>query len=215
MLASVKSLYDKATDPSRIELLLKIDDDDEESLARVGEIEKITPNYRVICSPQKEGYASLHEFVNELCSIAKGKFMLLWNDDAIMFNRHWDDAVELYEGKTCVIQMDNNHYPFIFPIISRDVYEILGHFSLNCHNDTWIHEVAEAAGIEINESEIYARHERPDVTGNPDFDDEVFQEGWGKGDDYRNTHAVYYSDEMKELRRQDSEKLLNYLQMKV
>ena len=42
MLKSVKSLYDKATFPENIELLLWFDDDDLESISRIKEVEKIT-----------------------------------------------------------------------------------------------------------------------------------------------------------------------------
>ena len=57
MLKSVKSLIDKATDPTQIEVLLKIDTNDQDTYtSRYEELHKITPNCKVLISPQKNGY---------------------------------------------------------------------------------------------------------------------------------------------------------------
>ena len=231
MLKSVKSLYDKATFPEKIELLLWFDDDDLESISRIKEVEKITTNYQFIIGDRELGYSSLHKFVNALCKISTGRYLLLWNDDALMMNSSWDEVLTLYDDETVCIQMDNNHYPYIFPIISRDIYEVLGHFSLNAHNDTWIHDVCHKSGIEICESEIYAIHDRYDVTGNND--DEIFRAGgglhyedkYGKGADWgsimttemameRESSKEYYSEPIQQLILEDIVKLKNYLKEK-
>jgi hypothetical protein len=233
MLKSVKSLYDKATFPEKIELLLWFDDDDLESISRIKEVEKITLNYQLLIGPRNKGYASLHEFINSLCKVSTGNYLLLWNDDALMMNSGWDEELTLYDGETICIQMDNNSFPYIFPIISRDIYEVLGHFSLSPYNDTWIHDVCSPCGIEICDTDIYAIHDRPTDTGNND--DETFREGieamgYPTSDEFgrlsvekireayenqpcslRNT---YYSDETQRLVEKDILKLKKYLKEK-
>jgi len=219
MLKSVASLYDKAKFPEKIELLLWLDDDDEESISRIKEIEKITTNYQYLIGDREFGYSSLHKFINSLCKISTGRYLLLWNDDAVMMNYNWDEVLTLYDGETVCIQMDNNHFPYIFPIISKDIYEVLGHFSLNAHNDTWIHDVCSPLGIEIIEDEIYAMHDRADVTGNNN--DETYKESMNSG---RFTHTIqtegedtastYYSDEVQKLVNEDIIKLKKYLDSK-
>lgn len=219
MLKSVASLYDKAKFPEKIELLLWLDDDDEESISRIKEIEKITTNYQYLIGDREFGYSSLHKFINSLCKISTGRYLLLWNDDAVMMNYNWDEVLTLYDGETVCIQMDNNHFPYIFPIISKDIYEVLGHFSLNAHNDTWIHDVCSPLGIEIIEDEIYAMHDRADVTGNNN--DETYKEGMNSGRFINtiqtfglNTSAIYYSDEVQKLVKKDIIKLKKYLDSK-
>ncbi len=215
LLKSVKSLYDKAGNPELIELLLRFDEDDLDSIARIKEIDEITTNYQYIIGERYEGYFSLDKFVNELCEISQGDFFLLWNDDALMMNYNWDGVISLYESETVCLQMDNNHFPYIFPIISRDIYEALGYFSgFPC--DTWIHDVCSPLGIEIIEDEIYAIHDRADVTGNND--DETYKESMNSG---RFTHTIqtegedtastYYSDEVQKLVKEDIIKLKKYL----
>jgi|TARA_A100000164_G_scaffold300134_1_gene274920 hypothetical protein len=218
LLKSVKSLYDKAENPELIELLLRFDEDDLDSIARIKEIDEITTNYQYIIGERYEGYFSLDKFVNELCEISQGDFFLLWNDDALMMNYNWDGVISLYESETVCLQMDNNHFPYIFPIISRDIYEALGYFSgFPC--DTWIHDVCSPLGIEIIEDEIYAIHDRADVTGNND--DETYKESMNSG---RFTHTIqtegedtastYYSAEVQKLVKEDIIKLKKYLDSK-
>ena len=220
LLKSVKSLYDKAGNPESIELLLRFDEDDLESITRIKEIDEITTNYQYIIGQRYGGYFSLDKFVNELCKISQGDFLLLWNDDALMMNYNWDGVISLYEGETVCLQMDNNHFPYIFPIISRDIYEALGYFSgFPC--DTWIHDVCNPLGIEILENEIYAIHDRADISGNND--DEVYHESMNSGrlegnrleipyDDIIDTAKEYYSEPTQRLVKEDIQKLKKYLE---
>ncbi len=219
LLKSVVSLYNKASNPNSIQLLLRFDEDDLDSIQRISELDNITTNYKYIIGERYEGYFSLDKFVNELCEISDGKFLLLWNDDALMMNYNWEEVISLYEGETTCIQIDNNHFPYIFPIISRDIYEVLGHFSLHTCCDTWIHDVCSPLSIEIIEDEIYAIHDRADVTGNNN--DETYKESMNSG---RFTHTIqtegedtastYYSDEVQKIVREDIIKLKKYLDSK-
>ena len=100
LLKSVKSLYDRATQQEHIELLLRFDEDDVESIRRVSELDNITKNYKYVIGDRLDGYYSLDVFVRELCEISTGEFLLLWNDDALMMSSGWDDYVSLYLGET-------------------------------------------------------------------------------------------------------------------
>ena len=54
MIKSIISLYENANDPSRIELLLKLDDDNyKEYIDRIDEIYKITQNVKIVISVSK------------------------------------------------------------------------------------------------------------------------------------------------------------------
>jgi hypothetical protein len=219
MIESITSLYNKAHDPTRIELLLKLDDDNyEEYINRVDEIYKITPNVKIVISNRRNGYDSLHLFLNELAGVSEGEFLFVWNDDAKMISENWDVYVAEHCGKLCVLQIDNNHFShpelsehgaFIFPIIHRKYYEILNHISLNPHSDTWVHFVASFCDIEINEFRIFAYHDRADLTGNND--DEVYGEGLGRPDGYVSGHSLLHTQEQADLRSRDANKIFAYL----
>ena len=222
LLKSVKSLYDKATQQEHIELLLRFDEDDVESIRRVSELDNITKNYKYVIGDRLDGYYSLDVFVRELCEISTGEFLLLWNDDALMMSSGWDDYVSLYLGETCCIQMGNNHFPYIFPIISRDIFEVLGHFG-GFPSDSWIHDVCKPLGVEIIEESIYAIHDRADVTGNNN--DETYVESMNSGrlagnrllvdtTQIKDTAKEYYAEETQKLVKQDIEKLKAYLEYK-
>jgi hypothetical protein len=210
MLKSVKSLIDRASDPSQIEVLLKIDTNDQDTYtSRYEELQSITPNCKVLISPQKNGYQDLHLAVNDLCALSTGEFLLLWNDDATMETQGWDRYVAEHSNQLCVIQMNNNHFPDIFPLVHRKIYELLNHFSLNPHNDTWIHYVAQVAGIERQDFRIYAYHDRADVTGNND--DAIYQEGFGSQAGYLPSHQRFFSPDEQLLREQDVAQIKTYL----
>lgn len=219
MLKAVKSLIEKASDPSRIEVLLKIDTDDQRTYtSRCSELERVTPNYKILISPRQRGYADLHTHVNELCGIAEGEYLFLWNDDATMQTEHWDEYVAehsqgVFGNPICVIQIDNTDgWKYGFPLVHRKVYEIVGHFSLNAHNDTWIHEVATAAGIERKEQRILSFHDRYDITANPEMQDKTYTDVWNpETGGYGKTHDLFHTLEEKALRQEDATKISAYL----
>jgi len=219
MIKSITSLYNNAKDPSRIELLLKLDDDNyEEYTGRMGEIYQITKNVKIVISNRREGYDSLHLFLNELAGVSEGEFLFVWNDDATMTTEGWDEYIAEYSGQLCVLQIDNNHFSYselsehgvyIFPIIHRKYYEILNHISLNPHSDTWVHYVATFCDIEINEFRICAFHDRADLTGNND--DEVYKGGLGRPESYIPGHYLLHTQEQADLRSRDANKIFEYL----
>jgi hypothetical protein len=219
MLKAVKSLIEKADDPSRIEVLLKIDTDDQRTYtSRCSELEQLTPNYKILISPRQRGYADLHTHVNDLCAVAEGEYLFLWNDDATMQTEHWDEYVAQHSrgdfgDPVCVIQIDNSDaWKYGFPLVHRKVYEILGHFSLNAQNDTWMHTVATHAGIERREERILSFHDRYDLTQNPSMQDSTYTDVWNpETGGYQKSHELFQSPSEQALRIEDVAKLSTYL----
>ena len=140
MLKSVSSIIKNARHPEQVQILLKIDNDDKDTyMDCYPELEKLTSHYKVLYSPRGLGY---------------GEYLFLWNDDAKLVTPNWDEIINEYrEGlhgsPMAVIQIDDKHgWKFGFPFVHREIYNAMGHFSLNAHNDTWMHYVAHDAGIE-------------------------------------------------------------------
>jgi hypothetical protein len=192
LISSMNLLIDNAVKPEELEFLIKFDTDDIKSIAEFlsNDICKII-DYKVLITDRKGGYADLYIDINDLCRMATGEFLMLYNDDAFMTTPRWDDHVRKHSGKFCVLwPHSGNRIHNCFPIVHRKYFEILGHFSLQTHNDTWVEEVSRKAGIEIDTPEIFIRHIKN-----------------------RNYRQLYRTDEfyqMEDLRKKDVETIKQY-----
>lgn len=199
---SLDSLFSKATHPEKIEVMIGYDNDDVETANQIKEYYKGKENIKFYEYP-RFGYKYLNKYVNDLSSKATGDWLFLWNDDAIMTTYNWDDIVYEYNDMFCCIcPMSNIGYTGLFPIIPKKWVELTGHFSLNCSNDTWVEDIARILEIYVNEYRIYIMHDREDLTGNNNdstYIERVYDSEY------------YYSDEQKDARKNDANKILAYL----
>jgi len=162
---SVRSLLDRLAG-SEIEFLLGLDEDDQETTERL----KVRPvPFSTIWITPRLGYRNLHVYVNQLSARATGDWLFLWNDDALMETEAWDDEVARFEGELVVVNPQSNHGNHqlgncIFPIVPKRMFDLLGHFSLSNHNDTYVEYIANYLGIR-RDVPIYVNHDRADFTG--------------------------------------------------
>lgn len=179
LLKSIKTLVDKASDPTRIELLIGIDEDDEETKEF---LQKDVADYLkekgVECRAsifKPLGYTKLHTYVNTLASSAHGEWFFFWNDDGLMVTEGWDNVIESYNGQFKLLAPKDNHdgHPYaIFPIVPRDWFMLMEHLSMNAQNDTWLSHIAYMLDI-FERIDVEFVHDRADITGNNN--DETFQ----------------------------------------
>ncbi|MHB1218454.1 MAG: hypothetical protein ACYC1L_09700 [Alphaproteobacteria bacterium] len=90
-----------AADPSRIEVLVKIDDEDEAMQAFVAaQAGRWRFSFRHISTPRGEGYFGLWSAYNDLLKICHpdAYFVSLINDEVLFQTPHWDDALLRYKG---------------------------------------------------------------------------------------------------------------------
>jgi len=161
LLKAIGSIINTASNTQRIEILIRLDEDDVMSLSRLEEL----PKDKIIIKTfigEKYGYEFLHKYVNELCLQANGEFFAWFNDDCVIKSKGWDDIISKYKGQ--IVSFYPNHKGTgsgnIFPIIPRKVFEILGHFSLSQQVDTWQFVVCNKSGIEIKRDDIVFVHNR-------------------------------------------------------
>lgn len=176
---SLESLINTASDPSRVELLLGIDDDDEGVKEYIqNEIAPFLKEQLVECRAQifkPLGYENLHTYVNTLAGAATGEWIFFWNDDGVMLTENWDDVIESYNGQFKLLAPRDNHngHPYaIFPILPMDWFKLMDHLSLNAQNDAWLSHIAYMLDI-FERIDVEFLHDRADITGNND--DETFQ----------------------------------------
>lgn len=176
---SLESLISTATNSSRIELLLGIDEDDVSTKEYIqNEIAPILRDAGIDCRAnvfKPLGYENLHVYVNTLAASATGDWMFFWNDDGIMVTQGWDDVINSYTGQFKLLAPRDNHdgHPYaIFPIVPKDWFMLMGHLSQNAQNDAWLSHIAYMLDI-FQRIDVEFIHDRADITGNND--DETFQ----------------------------------------
>lgn len=174
LMKSIKSLIDLADNASELQILIGIDKDDEKTIG--GLPDELIPylnqnrvSYAAVGYDRK-GYARLHEYYNDLAAYCQAKWIMVWNDDAVMKTPGWDSKIKARNGKFCVLAFDtHNHHPYsIFPVVPRDWYALVGCLSNHQMVDSVISQMAYHLDV-MEYTDIQVDHERFDFTGeNPD-----------------------------------------------
>jgi len=141
---SLRSLKDNARldFKQKIEIIIKLDEDDVATQNWV--IQNNAELWTTLLpGPRGRGYADLHVYYNDMCRLARGEFLFLWNDDAEMLTPGWDLEINRQlDGKPCYLQSEvsdiRGRDAFLFPIVHRSWYDSCGHFSMSPHNDTYV-----------------------------------------------------------------------------
>lgn|SRR3990167_1641390 len=161
LLAAIDSAVSLAADYQNIEFLLKIDDDDEPTIAAVEGLYRAFPalNIKWVISPRGAAYHDMHHWINDLASRATGDWLFLFNDDARFKTEGWDATLSIMGTKypwvgisdVCLLVAPTIDRPFAqeFFFLRRKTVEILGHLSLSPHNDNWIHTVMNFVGTKL------------------------------------------------------------------
>ena len=173
-----ESLLDNAKDPSKIQLLYGVDDDDSESLKFLKDVKHPA---RSVIKFKRLGYENLHRYNNALSVYAQGTWIMIYNDDAIMQTKDWDSEIGKFDGqfKLLRVQESTDHPYSIFPIVPWDWFRCLDHLSLHGQNDAWLSEIAYMLDI-MQDVPVKVLHDRADITGNNDdeiFKSRVYKEG--------------------------------------
>ena len=210
---SLKTLWDTVSDKTDIEYLIALDDDDQASIdyyesTAIPYMEKNEIEYQVHVVP-RWGYAQLNTYINYLGQQASGRWIMFWNDDAIMESKDWDQEIEKHTGKFRVLRMpDQSEHPYsIFPIVPHEWKVLLGDLSPQQMTDAWVSQIAYLCNIMVN-IPVKVTHDRFDLTGNNN--DETYNnrpQFEGNPSDPRDLN----SPEMTNRRYQDAARIMWYL----
>ena len=143
LLKSINQLIVTAFEPENIEFCIRVDDDDDETIAILPQLREIHPNIKIKVGDRMDGYESLHYMYDELCHISSGTFLYLWNDDSYMKTEGWDLILSDYTDRYSWIMTGEyfenigSSYQSSFPCMHRKLWEIMGRFSAHPHNDTY------------------------------------------------------------------------------
>lgn len=168
---SVISIVNRAVKKDQIQLLLAFDKDDEIGLECFKtKIQPYLDDQGVAYSAHlfdRLGYTGLNQYYNSLAKHTDSDWIFVWNDDAIMETTGWDNVVRKYNDQFKILKIHTHgEHPYsIFPIIPVAWYETIGY--LSCHQmiDAEISQIAYMLDL-IEIVDIYATHDRADLTGN-------------------------------------------------
>jgi hypothetical protein len=200
LLEAIGSITKNTKCMGKIEIIVRFDNDDGYSLSRIDELptDKIDINVMI---GERYKYIELYKYVNEMCKETKGEFILWFNDDCVIETKNWDDIVSKYVGQIICFYPDNKGTGSgnIFPMISREIYEVLGHFSLSQQVDTWQHSVCSKAGIQRKFKNLVFIHNREQDYVSDDNRKEILKK----------THKVWRNT--KKNRLEDAKKIREYI----
>lgn len=207
---SVTSLLSLAEDPSQIEIAVAFDQDDVDSKVYFESdswknlIQQYQSSFQVFETPCW-GYGQLHNYYNLMAEHARGDWLMIWNDDAIMKSRAWDNHIKPHNGYVGMLHMVTENYRekfALFPIIPKIWLDIFGCVSLSNSNDSWIQHIClEAQAITKIDPVVY--HDRFDMSGN-NYDSTYLNR--------TNQKKIYKSEEMRNLRKEWANKLIDWRQ---
>jgi len=211
---SVQSLIKFAKDQDRIQIMFGLDDDDTVGLEHFKNV--VQPwlddhdvNYTAMMFAPM-GYIRLNEYVNMLAKNSDAKWLVFWNDDAVMQSQDWDQEIMKWDGEFKCLAFDtHNQHPYsIFPIIPREWLDLMGYLSPHQISDGWLSQTAYIIDV-MQRTNIKVLHDRHDLTGNNH--DETFLNRpmlENNPHDPRDFHHV--SNALK--RQEDCKKIANYLE---
>jgi hypothetical protein len=210
---SIRSLVELADNISRVQLMFAFDDDDEvgfkyftDDLKPWMDEQKI--NYTAMRF-KRMGYVNLHKYNNAMAKQTDTKWLVIWNDDAVMQSKGWDSTIMSYYGEFKLLSFKtHNMHPYsIFPIVPRKWYDLLGYISPHPTQDGWVSQQAYMLDI-YQRIDVDVLHDRFDLTGNNN--DDIFANRpmlEGKPTDPRDFHSV----QMIDLRHKDAAKLATHM----
>lgn len=211
---SIKSLVVNADNIKRVQLMFGFDNDDEVGVKHFQEVvqpylDKKKVEYTAM-SFNPMGYIRLNEYVNELAKASDARWLVFWNDDAIMHSKSWDTSIMNYEGQFKLLAFDtHNKHPYsIFPIVPREWLELLGYLSPHQISDAWLSQQAYMLDI-LERTDISVEHDRFDLTGN-NHDETFRNRPMLEGNP--NNPLDFHSIQNSQRRLEDSAKIAEYLE---
>ncbi len=136
-----------ANNADSYQVVIWVDVDDDETLDYVETLP--APRYKVLMGPRGRGYLDLHKFYNACAKESSGDFLFLVNDDTTIETQGWDDVLKrnLNDPPSVYVPVFDQQRN-MFPIISRKVYDAMGHVSKSALSEFYVSTVAKKANIE-------------------------------------------------------------------
>lgn len=212
LMQAVRHFLVNTVDHKNIEFVFRYDDDDHETGELLQNAQGKLP-MTVLRGPRGRGYLDMHHWVNGMCSVAKGDWIFVANDDAALMSYGWDKILENFAHipgwhgveEISVLGCYVNHAPAeAFLLVRREVVQVMGHYARHhlCDNYMWkIARFCESANYIPIHIHHMPREEITDETGREVMACHGLPEG----------HKKVVSSELSQCRLEDAQKIINYL----
>lgn len=210
---SIRSMVELAEHIDSVQLMFAFDNDDTIGSAYFQEdlrpwMDARDLNYTAM-QFARQGYHRLNIYNNQMAKHTSSRWLMIWNDDAVMETQGWDREIMKYDGefKLLAVHTHRDHPYSIFPILPRKWYDLLGYISPHSVQDGWLSQQAYMLDI-WQRIPVWVTHDRADLTGNNN--DATFQERRaleGNPADPNDFHSM----QQIELRHRDCAKLAEYM----
>lgn len=177
----VQTLVSTAANPAGVEVIVRCDEDDEESLTYLRYRSMMwraqVAESAFIVGPRYRGYATLGTFINEAARLSRADLLLVVNDDVEFQTPGWDaklvQVAQRYPDGMFDLAVDTvlNNANCVFPCQSRRQVELLGCFydERVIYPDIWLRDVLQPFGRLIRVPEVVIAHcwngQSPDQRG--------------------------------------------------
>ena len=137
---TVNSLFKNASNINNIEIFLIIDDNDDKTIISANKLKKEYPVNIILDIDKPCGYFGLNERLNKAAAKTCGDYIFFVDDDSVMKTTNWDEIIL----NKCIYKLaiyffkEKNCWGFCHPLIHRDLYNLLGHFSDAPANDAYL-----------------------------------------------------------------------------
>jgi len=149
LLKALDSVINNCKNINDIEILVKVDTDDTETINTINNYNH-SSLITLVISDRKNGYASLNEYYNELYEKASGEFIFCINDDLNIETADWDLLVKPFENQLVCL----HHNPtaphndvWYFPIISKKLLDVIGCVSKSVFYDGYLYFMLEGLNL--------------------------------------------------------------------
>jgi len=145
----IKGLAELSENPNDTEIVVSVDKDDEEAAGSIGVYGRLPLVSYVLGRSNAKGYLGIGEYTTDACRLSRGEWIFIINDDSFVKTKGWD-AIIRSEGdgneQIKILQCQSNIGKNNFPVISRRLFDILGHVSPHPQLDTWLQSI----GVHLN-----------------------------------------------------------------
>lgn len=129
------------------EVIVKVDFDDLETLKYINNWSNEYENLYFIVSSRKKGFLNLVDFLEDMIDLAKGKYILVANDDMLFQTQNWNNIFEERLNSFKIYFPYVNGYRESFWCIPKELYQILGHVAPHNQSDTYLNLLGQVLGI--------------------------------------------------------------------
>lgn len=165
---SIASCLDMAEEPDRVEIVVRVDDNDPAVKEYEREVTSACPRAFILRGP-RHGYARIFDYYQEMAVRSTGQQLVLWNDDMEWRTKGYDSL--LLDAPAFSVQfprlVTERTSDCTLPVVGRAFWEAMGYMGDN-NVDVWFSHISRDTQSKVIRDDVAFQHHR--------FRDQTFRE---------------------------------------